>query len=107
AAELDAAARLFYRQLDVVDAAQVHALLTELAVGHAPIKGIIHSAGMIADNLLLRKTPAEFADVLAPKVQGAVNLDHASRHIDLDFLALFSSAAAVMGNPGQSDYAVA
>ncbi|WP_035093859.1 beta-ketoacyl reductase, partial [Aquimarina macrocephali] len=44
---------------------------------------------------------------LTPKVTGTFNLDQASKDIDLDFLVLFSSVASLIGNVGQSDYAVA
>src|SRR5262249_5393789 len=40
-------------------------------------------------------------------IYGSINLDLATRGENLDFFVLFSSVAAVMGNPGQSDYAYA
>lgn len=43
----------------------------------------------------------------APKVRGTLNLDAATRHLDLEFFALFSSVAGVYGSPGQSDYSAA
>src|SRR5690606_16548632 len=36
-----------------------------------------------------------------------VNLDRATRELDLDFLVLFSSLSAALGNLGQADYAAA
>src|SRR5204863_10185632 len=71
------------------------------------LNGILHSAGMIADNFILKKGGAEFIEVLAPKVTGTFNLDEASKDVELDFFVLFSSIAGAMGNPGQADYAVA
>jgi polyketide synthase PksN len=62
---------------------------------------------VIQDNFIVKKTARELAAVLAPKVIGAVNLDHATRAIDLDYLILFSSLAGVTGNVGQGDYALA
>ena len=47
------------------------------------------------------------AAVLAPKVGGAWNLHRALADTPLDFFVLFSSAAAVLGSPGQSIYAAA
>jgi polyketide synthase PksL len=99
--------RIEYRALDLTDPAQVRQLVADIKATHRQLNGIIHSAGMIADNFIANKTPEEFAQVLAPKVFGAVNLDLASHDLDLDFLVLFSSGASIMGNVGQSDYAVA
>src|SRR5207302_4916271 len=59
------------------------------------------------DNFILKKTGAEFAEVLSPKVRGTYNLDEASRDVELDFFVLFSSLAGALGNLGQADYAAA
>jgi polyketide synthase PksN len=96
-----------YEQLDVTDAQQVRQLIHRIRGEKNQLNGIIHAAGMKADNFILKKTSEEFGAVLDPKVAGTVNLDEASKEIALDFLALFSSAAAVMGNTGQADYAAA
>jgi acyl carrier protein len=45
--------------------------------------------------------------VLAPKVLGALHLHQLTCEIELDFFVLFSSAAALIGAPGQSNYAAA
>ncbi|MEX2631038.1 MAG: amino acid adenylation domain-containing protein [Tistlia sp.] len=105
-------ARVEYRRLDVADAAAVRALVEELeregrAAGRPALDGILHSAGITRDAFLLRKSAAEFREVLAAKVSGVVNLDRATRSLDLDFFVLFASLAGALGNPGQGDYATA
>ena len=75
------------------------------AYGH--LHGILHSAGTIRDSFIINKTDEELRAVLAPKVSGLVNLDLATRDLDLDFLVAFSSVAGARGNPGQADYAAA
>jgi polyketide synthase PksN len=96
-----------YRQLDIADAAAVTALIDEIDKEYGGLDGIIHSAGIIRDNFIIKKSAEELAEVLAPKVAGLVNLDEATKHQQLDFLICFSSAASVLGNAGQSDYAAA
>ena len=95
-----------YRQLDLVNLDDVQRLLATIKTEHGQLNGILHSAGMISDSFILKKTKAEFLQVLAPKVTGTFNLDQASREEALDFFVLFSSMAA-MGSAGQADYAVA
>ena len=99
--------RVRYRRLDVCDAERVRALVAAIVAEHGRLDGILHAAGMTADSFILAKTPAQFEQVLAPKVAGTVNLDEATRDVALDFLMLFSGGAAVTGNVGQADYAAA
>ena len=54
---------------------------------------------MLRDSLLVNKTTEELKSVLAPKVHGVVNLDRATRHLALDYFALFSSIAGALGKP--------
>ncbi|WP_414169804.1 SDR family NAD(P)-dependent oxidoreductase [Streptoverticillium reticulum] len=107
-AELRAAgARVSYTRLDVTDRAGVEALVADTLRDAGRIDGVIHSAGVREDNFILKKSGEEFARVLPPKVSGTVNLDEATRDVDLDFFVMFSSGAAVTGNMGQADYATA
>ncbi|HKO55065.1 MAG TPA: SDR family NAD(P)-dependent oxidoreductase, partial [Thermoanaerobaculia bacterium] len=100
-------ARVSYRQLNVCDPDQVEQLIAAVIAEHGRLDGILHCAGMLADNFILKKTAAEFRDVLAPKVTGTFHLDQATKDLDLDFFVLFSSIAGAMGNVGQADYAAA
>jgi acyl transferase domain-containing protein/SAM-dependent methyltransferase len=100
-------ARLDYRQVDVGDAASVRACIEWVVAEHGSLSGIIHSAGVIHDSFLIKKTLDEVRGVLAPKVRGVINLDEATAHLPLEFFVTFSSIAGVFGNVGQSDYATA
>ncbi|NOU16649.1 MAG: SDR family NAD(P)-dependent oxidoreductase [Bacteroidales bacterium] len=99
--------RLDYHQLELSNLEQVKQFITEVNIKHGQFNGIIHSAGMIADNFILKKTTEEFTRVLEPKVVGTLNLDEATRDLDLDFMVLFSSTSTMLGNVGQADYATA
>ncbi|TQV86004.1 non-ribosomal peptide synthetase [Aliikangiella coralliicola] len=98
--------RLEYQQLDLLDPKQINNVFKSIRKKYGQLNGIIHSAGMVADNFILRKTVDEFSQVMAPKVTGTLNLDLASQNIDLDFMVLFSSESS-LGSLGQSDYACA
>jgi polyketide synthase PksL len=71
------------------------------------LNGIIHAAGVVRDGFLLKKSLADFEDVIRSKVFGTVLLDEATKQEQLDFFVLFSSTAGVFGNAGQVDYSYA
>ncbi|MCP5006363.1 MAG: SDR family NAD(P)-dependent oxidoreductase, partial [Planctomycetes bacterium] len=96
-----------YQRVDVSKLEKVNSLVEAIEDRYGKLDGIIHSAGVISDNFILKKTTEEFRKVLAPKVIGTVNLDMATRRITLDFFVLFSSGAGALGNIGQADYATA
>ncbi|WP_038978040.1 SDR family NAD(P)-dependent oxidoreductase [Paenibacillus polymyxa] len=100
-------ARVVYKQGDITDRNTVTSLLESIQKEFGRVHGIIHCAGIIHDNFILKKSREEFIEVLGPKVQGLVHLDEASSGQDLDFFVLFSSISGSMGNPGQADYATA
>ena len=101
------AGRVSYRQVDVCDLEQIEQLILAIREEYGQLTGILHSAGMVADNFIVKKVTGEYSEVLAPKVKGTYNLDEASRDVGLDFFVLFSSIAGVLGNVGQADYASA
>ena len=73
----------------------------------APIKGIIHAAGILDDHMIADLTESHVTTVLAPKADGTMNLDEAVTGQKLDFFALFSSVAALLGTPAQGNYCAA
>lgn len=102
-----AKSRIEYHQVDIENLEQVELLITSIKAQYQSLNGIIHCAGKTADNFIIKKSSEEFSQVLGPKVLGTYYLDQAGRDLDLDFFALFSSAASWLGNIGQSDYATA
>ena len=93
-------------QTDVSKAADVQQLLTHCGT-QAPLRGIVHAAGVIDDGILSQQSRQRFATVMAPKVQGAWHLHRLTQETPLDFLVCFSSLAALFGAPGQGNYAAA
>ncbi|HEX4046640.1 MAG TPA: SDR family NAD(P)-dependent oxidoreductase, partial [Elusimicrobiota bacterium] len=96
-----------YRAVDVRDAAAVKALVAETERDLGPVRGLVHGAGVLADKLILEKSPAHVDAVLDTKLAGLRHLLDAVKPGDLRLLALFSSSTARYGRAGQSDYAVA
>jgi NAD(P)-dependent dehydrogenase (short-subunit alcohol dehydrogenase family)/acyl carrier protein len=94
-------------RVDVTDAGDVAGLIARVAYAHGPVTGIFHAAVTLRDGMLDGIAEADLAAVLAPKVQGADNLDRASRDQPIERFVLYSSVSALVGNPGQGAYAAA
>lgn len=77
------------------------------AASSPPLAGIVHAAGLLDDGMIADLDLARLDRIMAPKVAGAWHLHAATQHLDLDFFALFSSVAAIIGNLGQGGYAAA
>ena len=91
---------------DVADRAQVQALIAA-AQEAAPLKGVIHAAGALADASLAGQTWAKFEQVLAAKVLGSWHLHELTADLKLEHFVLFSSAAGLLGPAGQTNHAAA
>ena len=69
--------------------------------------GVLHSATVLADEIVLNMSESAAARVFAPKVAGSWWLHEATADLDLDWWLTFSSAASLLGSPGQGAYAAA
>jgi myxalamid-type polyketide synthase MxaD len=92
---------------DVADWDQLTAVWSEITAAEQPLKGIFHTAGVVADGTIAQIEWSQFAAALAAKVDGAWYLHRLALDEPLDYFVLFSSGAAVLGSPGQSNYAAA
>ncbi|HSI39298.1 MAG TPA: SDR family NAD(P)-dependent oxidoreductase [Xanthobacteraceae bacterium] len=93
--------------VDVSDAAALEAVLHGVRADGPPLRGVVHSAGLVDDAGLLQQDAAHLASVFGPKVRGTVLLDRLTRGEPLDWFVLFSSAAAILGSAGQANHSAA
>jgi NAD(P)-dependent dehydrogenase (short-subunit alcohol dehydrogenase family)/acyl carrier protein len=99
-----AGARVRVVQADVAIPADVRRLASQIGGALPPLSGIVHAAGLLDDGILLQQTPERFTRAMAPKVQGAWNMHELAESRGAS-LVLFSSVAALLGLPGQANYA--
>jgi acyl transferase domain-containing protein/NAD(P)-dependent dehydrogenase (short-subunit alcohol dehydrogenase family)/acyl carrier protein len=89
---------------DVSDRAQCAALIESIPAAH-PLRGVVHAAGVLEDALLGALSVEQLERVMSPKVDGAFHLHELTAHLELSEFVLFSSAAGLIGSPGQANYA--
>ncbi len=92
---------------NVSDFAEMELIFKDISEKMPDLKGIFHLAGVLDDGPISSMSWAQFERVLLPKIQGSWVLHQLSRSLNLDFFSLFSSVAAITGNPGQANYAAA
>ncbi|MEU5952063.1 type I polyketide synthase [Streptomyces sp. NPDC047525] len=91
---------------DVTDPGALKELLAAVPADH-PLTGVVHSAGVLDDGTITSLTPDQVDRVFRPKVDAAWHLHELTRDLDLSAFVLFSSAAGILGGPGQGNYAAA
>ncbi|MFJ2264693.1 SDR family NAD(P)-dependent oxidoreductase [Streptomyces sp. NPDC087844] len=91
---------------DVTDPAAVEKLVAGIGTEH-PLTGVVHAAGALDDGVIAAQSPERLARVWAVKATAADHLHAATADLRLGMFVLFSSSAATLGSPGQSNYAAA
>jgi acyl transferase domain-containing protein len=102
-----AGVRVVVRRCDISCRGEVAELLGAIGEDLPPLRGVFHLAGVLDDGILREQTRERFDRVMAAKVLGAWNLHALTADVELDHFVLFSSAAALLGSPGQGNYAAA
>ncbi|MDI3314309.1 MAG: sulfolipid-1 biosynthesis phthioceranic/hydroxyphthioceranic acid synthase [Mycobacterium sp.] len=92
---------------DIAEPQTAHRLVSVASVTGLPVRGVLHAAAVVEDATLPNITAELLERDWAPKVYGAWNLHRATATLQLDWFCSFSSAAALVGSPGQGAYAAA
>jgi polyketide synthase PksJ len=100
-------AEVLHYQVDLTDLRMLETVYARIRETLGPVAGIIHSAGIVKDQVIGRKDTDDVRRIIGSKVTGLSNLDFVSRDEQLDFFLMFSSLSAITGNIGQVDYAAA
>ncbi|KAI0096712.1 6-methylsalicylic acid synthase [Nemania sp. FL0031] len=99
-------ATIYPLAVDVSSPTAVDVLLTKLdELSLPPVQGVIHGAGVLGGSLLMETSREAYAQVFAPKIDGALTLHKAFPPGSLDFFVLYSSIGQLVGTEGQAAYA--
>jgi len=100
---------LFGVQCDVTSAAEVDAAFAAVEAEHGPVEVLVANAGLTDDTLLLRMSEESFTRVLDANLTGAFRVTKRATSGMLKLkrgrLIYISSVVALMGSPGQANYA--
>ena len=92
---------------DIAQPGTAQRLVATATATGLPLRGVLHAAAVVEDATLTNITNALIDRNWAPKVHGAWHLHLATTDQPLDWFCSFSSAAALLGSPGQGAYAAA
>lgn len=94
-----------YFRADASDPRQMTDVVAKVRQRFGAIHGIIHSAISLADGTVETLTNRRLEQALAPKVQASILASVLPGLESLDFVLIFSSIQAFLGNAGQANYA--
>ncbi|MEV5838663.1 SDR family NAD(P)-dependent oxidoreductase [Nocardia sp. NPDC052112] len=96
-------------RLDVADYDAVADLVARIQASGAPLRGVIHAAGVVNNTEIPEVTAESLREIFDPKVIGATNLDRATTAagVELDLFVLYASASGIAGLAPQLGYASA
>ncbi|MFD7133410.1 SDR family NAD(P)-dependent oxidoreductase [Streptomyces sp. NPDC059894] len=92
---------------DIADSGTADRMVAEGGADGIPVRGVIHAAGALDDAAVMAMTDGQLDAVWRAKADGALRLHEATAALDLDWWVDYSSAAALLGSPGQAAYATA
>ncbi|MCX8132089.1 MAG: amino acid adenylation domain-containing protein [Clostridia bacterium] len=102
-----AGAEILVCQADVTNKNELENLRGQVESRFGRVDGIIHAAGNPGGGMIQFKKKENTEQVLAPKVQGTIEIYRAFEDCKLDFFMLCSSLNAITGGFGQIDYSAA
>jgi phthiocerol/phenolphthiocerol synthesis type-I polyketide synthase D len=106
-ADLESRAEIVVVPGDISAPGVAERLVTAAEETGLPLRGVVHSAAVIDDNLVANLSRESLERVWAPKAGGALRLHEVTATRQLDWWVGFSSVASLLGSPGQGAYACA
>jgi phthiocerol/phenolphthiocerol synthesis type-I polyketide synthase D len=92
---------------DIAEPGVAERLMEAVTRTGAVVRGVVHAAGRTDDALVTELDAERVSRVWAAKALGAWRLHRATSWDDVDWWVGYSSSAALLGSPGQANYAAA
>lgn len=105
--ELSGRAEIVVVTGDIATAGVAEGLVAAAEETGKPLRGLIHSAAVLEDEIFVGLTRESLDSIWAPKATGALRLHEVTADKDLDWWVGFSSIVSLLGSPGQAAYACA
>lgn len=106
---IDSGAKVVWKEVvgDVASERDMKRVVSYIKANMPPLKGVIHSAGILRDATYPNMSIDRFMEVYSPKAIGAWNLHRATLGYDLDLFLMISSVSSILGIAGQNNYSAA
>jgi acyl transferase domain-containing protein/acyl carrier protein len=101
----ESGAEVAVEQMDLVNPEAIREVLQRIRASGLPLTAIFHVAGMVQDGVLERESWNSYRQAAAVKIEGAWNLHRLTETDPVKLMVFFSSAAGILGSPGQGSYA--
>ena len=95
---------LAYYDVEVLDFDKMQQTFDDIENKYGAINGVVHSAGIAGGGVIALINKEKIEPVINPKVQGTLILRKLLKNRDLDFIHLYSSVTAIIGDIGRIDY---
>ena len=92
---------------DITNSEAMATVIAQTKAHWGTINGVLHTAGVVKDNLIALKSVSEIEEVFAPKIHGTLVLSELLDKEPLDVMVLFSSVSTDTAPAGQVDYVAA
>jgi acyl transferase domain-containing protein/surfactin synthase thioesterase subunit/acyl carrier protein len=89
---------------DISREEDVSRLMQRISAELPPLRGVVHSAGVLEDGILAQLDWDRFARLFEPRVYGSWLLHAHTKTLELDFFILKSSLLSLLGSAGQGNY---
>jgi phthiocerol/phenolphthiocerol synthesis type-I polyketide synthase D len=106
-ADLEDRAEIVVVQGDIASPGVAERLVAAAEESGLSLRGVVHAAAVIDDELLADLSRESLQRVWTPKAVGALRMHESTADRPLDWWVGFSSAASLLGSPGQAAYTCA
>ncbi|MEQ6123370.1 SDR family NAD(P)-dependent oxidoreductase [Pseudotenacibaculum sp. MALMAid0570] len=96
--------KVAYYSVGVLDFDKMKQTFDDVEEKYGAINGVVHSAGVAGGGVVASIENEKITPVINPKVQGTLIIKELLKDREVDFIHLYSSITAILGETGRVDY---